>query len=206
MGVVGACGGAGVRIGLGFDGSDTDDWSAIRAETMAGFQFTPTYEIGGDRLPTIWNPAEFGGRIPRAHVHAAVEQLFAEHTVLRMYCDPEGWKSEVEQWALEHGEKTVLEWPTNRVVAMHESLQRFVTDLSIGAITHDGCPITAVHMANARKEPKPGLRYAIAKPHGKYHQKIDAAMASVLAHEAAADARAAGLADEPESFGMTVWR
>lgn len=193
-----------MRIALGFDGSDVDDWTAIRAETMAGYQFTPTYEIDGERFPTIWNPVEHGGRIPRGHVHAAVDQLFADHTVVRMYCDPPDWKSEIEAWALQYGEKTVIEWPTYRVAQMHESLQRFVTDLQQKSITHDGCPLTALAMANARKEPKPNRRYLIGKPHGAYHQKIDAAMASVLAHEAAADARAAGLADEPSSE-LTVW-
>ena len=193
-----------MRIALGFDGSDSDDWTALRAESMKGYQFTPTYEIGGERRPTIWNPAEFGGRVPRAHVHAAVEQVFADHDVVRMYADPPDWKTEIETWALVHGEQVVVPWPTFRVAQMHASLQRFVVDLTEGSITHDGCPITATHIANARKEPKPALRYLIAKPHGAYHQKIDAAMASVLAHEAAADARAAGLGEEVPSQ-MTVW-
>ena len=35
---------------------------------------------------------------------------------------------------------------------------------------------------------------------GAYHQKIDAAVTSVLAHEAASDARAAGWGNEPESY------
>jgi hypothetical protein len=186
-----------LTICCGFDGSDVDDFSAIRAETLDGYQFTPTYEIDGERFPTIWNPTEHGGRIPRAHVHTAIEQLFADHHVLRFYCDPPDWKTEIESWALQYGEKKVLEWATYRVQPMHEALKRFVTDLQQGRITHDGCPITALHMANARKEPKPGLRYLLGKPHGAYHQKIDAAMASVLAHEAACDAVAAGETAEP---------
>ena len=62
-------------ICLGFDGSDSDDWTCIRAETRDGFQFTPTY--GPDNLPTLWDPAEHGGRIPRSEVDAAVAELFA---------------------------------------------------------------------------------------------------------------------------------
>lgn len=188
---------------MGFDGSDVDDWTALRAETLKGHLFTPRYEIGGETFPTIWNPAEYGGRVPRSHVHAAVEQLFENYDVVRMYCDPPDWKSEIESWALAHGDKVVVEWATYRVVPMHESLQRFMIDVQNGSITHDGCPITEMHMRNAKKVPKPAGRYLIGKPHGAYHQKIDAAMASVLAHEAASDARAAGLADEPG--GMTVW-
>lgn len=190
-----------MRIAAGFDGSSTDDWTALRAETLSGFQFTPTY--GPDRRPTIWDPAEWGGKIPRLEVHAAVDELFSDHDVVRMYCDPPHWSSEIEQWALRYGERTVIGWETYRATQMHAALLRFVTDLSTGELSHDGCPITKEHIANARKVPRPGERYILAKPAGAYHQKIDAAMASVLAHEAASDARAAGLADEPG--GMTVW-
>jgi phage terminase large subunit-like protein len=131
--------------------------------------------------------------------------LFANHRVLRFYCDPPDWKTEIEGWALQYGEKKVLEWATYRVQPMHEALKRFVTDLQQGRITHDGCPITALHMLNARKEPKPGLKYLLGKPHGAYHQKIDAAMASVLAHEAACDAVAAGETGEPEDTRVILF-
>jgi hypothetical protein len=188
-----------------FDGSDSDDWTALRAETMDGFQFTPTYSIGDERFPTIWDPAQFGGRIPRSHVHAAVEQMFRDHDVVRFYYDPPDWKTEGESWALLYGEKVVIEWATYRTTQMHASLERFVTDLTTGRITHDGCPITKTHIDNARKSPKPGQKYLLAKPHGAYHQKIDAAMASVLAHEAAADCRAAGLDKEPDNEPVYVW-
>lgn len=194
-----------LTICAGFDGSDVDDFTAIRAETLDGYQFTPRYTVGDESFPTIWNPTEHGGRIPRAHVHTAVEQLFANHHVLRFYCDPPDWKTEIEGWALQYGEKHVLEWATYRVQPMFEALKRFVTDLQQGRITHDGCPITALHMANARREPKPGLRYLLGKPHGAYHQKIDAAMASVLAHEAACDAIAAGETAEPEDTRVILF-
>lgn len=183
-----------LRICLGFDGSSTDDWSVIRAETLDGWQFTPTY--GPDKRRTIWNPAEWSGRIPRGEVHAAVDELMRVHDVERMYCDPRDWQSEIDAWALEHGEKTVLQWATNRITQMHAALVRFETDLTTGALTHDGCAITGLHVANARKLAKPGERYILGKP--SQSQKIDAAMASVLAHEAAADARAAGWAKQTD--------
>lgn len=190
----------------GFDGSDVDDFSALRAETVDGFQFTPTYDIGGDRFPAIWDPAAHGGRVPRAHVHAAVAQLFAQHQVLRFYCDPPDWKTEIEQWALEYGDKKVVFWPTNRRNQMADALSRFVTDLSQGGITHDGCEITTRHIENARKTPIPGPpgRYILSKPHGAYHQKIDAAMASVLAHEAKCDALAAGENVEDDEYAYVM--
>lgn len=51
-------------------------------------------------------------------------------------------------------------------------------------------PITITHMKNARRFAKPGERYGLGKP--KQDRKIDAAVTTVLAHEAACDARAAG--------------
>ena len=173
---------------VGFDGSDSQDWTGIRAETMDGFQFTPTF--GADSRPMIWDPARHGGRIPRAEVHAAVEELCRRYRVVRMYCDVREWATEIEQWALRYGAKTVFEWPTNRVTAMHESLLRFVTDLTTGVLTHDDCPVTARHVDNARKLARPGERYILGK--AADHLKIDLAMSSALAHEARCDARAAG--------------
>lgn len=184
---------AGTQICLGFDGSDVDDWTALRAETIDGFQFTPRY--GPDRRPTIWNPSEWGGRVPRDEVDVAIGEVFERFTVARAYCDPPRWETDVDRWALEHGEDHVIEWPTYRTRQMYEALNRFVVDLTAGRLRHDGCPLTALNVANARKIAKPGDRYILGKP--SQAQKIDVAMASVLAHEAAADARAAGWSDVP---------
>lgn len=178
---------AGSKIVLGFDGSDSEDWTAIRAETLDGYQFTPTF--GPDKLPTIWDPRRSDGRIPRTEVSAAVDELFGRYKVIRMYCDPRDWQTEIEAWALKYGAKRVFEWPTYRPVAMHDALVRFVTDLRT-VVGHDGCPITKIHVGNARKIARPGERYILGKP--SQHQKIDAAVTSVLTHEARCDAVAAG--------------
>lgn len=178
----------GTRVCLGFDGADFDDWSALKAETSDGLIFTPRY--GPDRLPTIWNPKEWPEeRTPRGQVHDAVAEVFERYDVARFYCDPPRWETDVDQWATEFGMDRVVEWPTYRPKQMHEALERFVTDLQAGRVTHDGCPLTSQHMANARKATR-ASRYILGKPSN--HQKIDAAMATVLAHEAAADARTAG--------------
>ena len=180
--------GQGSKIVLGFDGSSSDDFTALRAETIDGWAFTPTY--GPDSRPTIWDPKEWGGTIPRSEVSAAIAEVFERYDVQRLYCDPPGWQSEIEGWSREHGEDRVLEWATYRSAQMFAALDRFVTDLTTGALTHDACQITAVHVANARRLAKPGDRYMLGKPN--QNQKIDAAIAAVIAHEAAADVRALG--------------
>ena len=186
----------GTLICLGFDGSDSDDWTAIRAETVKGYQFTPTF--GPDHKPTWWNPAEHGGQIPRDQVDVAVAELHRRFQVGRMYCDPRDWQTDIGRWALAYG--TAVEWPTNQVQRTWMALERVVTDLGTGELTHDGDPTTALHVANARKTPKPGEKYLLEKPAGAYHQKIDLAMASMLAHEARVDAVEDGWGTETPAY------
>lgn len=176
-------------ICLGFDGSDVDDWTAIRAETIDGLQFTPRVQGG---KPSIWNPAEsHDHRVPRSEVHAALAEIFDTYRVERFYYDPPGWATEGEGWQLQFGAERVIPWETYRPGAMHAALERFVIDLKTGAITHDGCPDTARHIASSVKVGRGGReQYGIAK--ASRLQKIDAAVTSVLAHEAACDARLSG--------------
>ncbi|MER7077903.1 Phage terminase-like protein, large subunit, contains N-terminal HTH domain [Saccharopolyspora kobensis] len=180
-----------VPIVLGFDGSDSDDWTGIRAETLDGFQFTPTY--GPSDRPTVWDPAEWGGQVPRLEVDAAVDQLFRTYDVKLMYCDPPYWETEVDAWAERYGDRKVIRWHTRRPVQMHAAAERLKTDCikRDSTFTHDGCPITERHVFNARMAARPSDRYVLVKP--EHRRKIDMAVVSVLAHEAASDAIAAGL-------------
>lgn len=177
-----------VEVSGGFDGSESDDWTAIRLETRDGHRFTPRY--GFDRRPTYWDPKEWGGSIPRGEVHAAVDEIFRRYKVRRFYCDPRDWQSEIGDWSLRYGDEIVLEWATYRIEPMFTALQRSKNDLKSGRSTHDACPMTAMHISNARKSAKPQDRYILAKP--DQHRKIDLAMADTLAHEAASDLHAEG--------------
>jgi hypothetical protein len=190
---------AGEAVCGGFDGSENNDWTAIRLETRDGFQFTPRWPDSD--LPMIWNPATLGGRMPRMQVHDAWAILAERYTLHRVYCDPgfsdpddpTSWVTEIETWAGLYGETVFVPWKmsgSTRITAVYSSLRRFEADLRSKAIRHDGCPITGAHIANCRKIPKPGDRYILSKPNQS--QKIDAAVTSVLCHEAASDQRADG--------------
>ncbi|GMA26188.1 hypothetical protein GCM10025864_39470 [Luteimicrobium album] len=191
----------------GFDGSENDDWTAIRLETVDGLLFTPRY--GPDRRPTIWNPAEWSGKTPRGEVHAAWEEINRRYKVGRAYCDPGfmdevSWKTEIETWDQIYGPKKFIPWVmsgSSRYTAVHAALRRFEADLESRAIRHDGCPITDTHVGNARRIAKPGERYALGKP--SQNQKIDAAVTSVLAHEAACDARSEGWGQKTTTYIYT---
>lgn len=177
------------HVSLGFDGSKTGDWTALRAETFEGFRFTPTY--GPDARPTFWNPAEWEGTVPRGEVDAAVYELFDRYEVSRFYPDDDPiWSTQTDEWVLEFGEQRVLPFPTRSITRMYPALDRYLNDLKEAITTHDEDATMRTHALAARKVAKPGDKYLLGKP--SLNQKIDLLMADVLAHEAACDARSGG--------------
>src|SRR5690625_5588453 len=106
------------RIALGFDGSRSGDWTAIRAETVDGYRFTPTY--GPDARPTFWDPDEWGGRIPRSEVTAAVTEIFANYEVSRFYVVLLHWETQADAWAASFGDDVVILWLKNQIRRMFE--------------------------------------------------------------------------------------
>ncbi len=192
----------GTELCLGFDGSQSGDWTALRAETADGYRFTPVY--GPDKRPTFWNPDEWEGRIPRFEVDAAVSELFEHYTIKRFYCDPHPWETQIDEWALRYGEDTVVGWPTNRVGRMYDALVRMLEDTADCSTTHSADPTAKLHMMAARKVAKPGDKYVLGKP--AEHQKIDIAMADILAHEAASDMRALGWDGKSTTRKVFVFR
>ncbi len=184
------------KVAAGFDGSDNDDTTGIRLETLDGFQFTPVY--GDQQAKTFWRPQEWNGRIPRAEVMTAWDDLMRDYDITRAYCDPFWWESEIDTLASMYGEKKFIKWPTNRPAAMHEALERFRNDVynTESLFRHDKDGDVEAHLRNAvvrnrTADRVTGMRrYIIGKPNDV--QKIDLAMTSVLAHEAAMDALVAG--------------
>jgi hypothetical protein len=187
----------GTAVVLGFDGSDVNDWSGLRAETRDGHQFTPQFAVSC--RPMVWNPADFRGQVPRLEVRAAVAELMSRYQVVRMYADPWFWPTEIDEWAEIYGDKVVISWPTNKINRMHFAAQRLATDVQKvdTAFTHDGCETTAVHIRNARKSPRGINQYVLEKPSDQ--QKIDMAIVSILCHEAAGDVTQAELWPKPKT-------
>lgn len=192
------------RVCLGFDGSDNDDFTGIRLETLDQYQFTPLY--GASRRPTLWEPSDWGGRIPRAEVDVAVAELASEFEIVRAYCDPHDWESQIDSWASQFGEKVFIQWPTNQINRMWGALERLRTDVlnPESPFTHDGDADVFAHVRNAVIRSR-GLdsvtkqrKYILGKPED--HQKIDYAMSSTLAHEAVMDAIAGGALETKTNY------
>ena len=195
---------AGTRVCGGFDGSDNDDHTGIRLVTLDGYRFTPTY--GDDNRKAYWRPQDWGGRVPRSEVAAAWSEIASKYELVRVYCDPFLWESELDALAERYGAKVFLEWRTNRLNAMHAALERYRTDLynPESKFTWDGDTDLEACMRNAvmrmrTVDPLTGQRrYFIGK--ASETQKIDLLMSDILAHEALNDAMAAGLTADKEPF------
>lgn len=185
----------GEAICLGFDGSRSDDWSALRAYTMDRHGFTPTY--GPDAREAIWRPADWpGGRIPVGEIKAAASDLAERYRIVRFYVDPHLFESTIEDWTTEFGTDVVYDWPTNSIPRMFEALTRYREDLIDGRLTHSDDVTVKTAALAARMVAKAGAKYLLGKP--AEHQKIDPLMADILAYEAVCDAVAAGWSDSAD--------
>lgn len=196
----------GTEVCLGFDGSENDDWTCIKAETRELHLHSALWRgSSSDDLES----EDVGRAHPARRVNAAMDELNDRYKIIRAYCDPGfrdevSWESQIEAWDTRYGPKKFIPWAmsgSSRITAVWEALKRFESDLQHHAITHDGCPITITHMRNARRFAKSGERYGLGKP--KQTRKIDAAVTSVLAHEAACDARAAGWGRKRKAYLLT---
>jgi len=184
------------RITLGFDGSISGDWTAIRACDDTGLRFTPTFPWDGREVKTIWNPDENRGQIPREQVRAAVAHLFRKYNVVRMVCDPFEWESQIDEWAAAYGSDKIAIFHTNSRTAMWHELVRYKSDMEEHETEHIECKVTQIHAGNAVMVTFGVKEYILGKPKGAKSQKIDALMADVLAYKAFLDALAAGLFKE----------
>lgn len=161
----------GTDITIGFDGSISEDATAIIGCTMDGTLFT----LG------VWETdyKEEGWTVPRNEVHEVLESAFSRYNVKLLYADPYYWQSEIEEWHRKWP-RFIERMPTNSIQRASEMCGSFIVDLSDGKIGHDGNPTLTRHALNA-----------IAKDNGTFRKdkkgssrKVDALMAAVLANAA----------------------
>jgi hypothetical protein len=186
----------GSRIGIGFDGSISDDATFLRGCTPDGHSFilgawvrpTDEQELAGWRAT---HPTETRWRVVRSEVNEAVRDAFARYSVGLMLCDPPRWQTEIEEWAAAYGDERVLALDTNQATRMAPAVDRWRTAIAEETHTHDGHPATSYHVkaAHLRRvhlaaDPGDGrTRYVLVK--GDDRRKIDGAVADVLAYQAA---------------------
>ncbi len=195
----------GSRIVIGVDGARFSDALAIIAtEVESGFQ----WPIG------IWErPASATDAYehPQAEVDAAMVEAFERFDVVRCYCDPQWIDNLVDRWQGRWGAQRVLPWYTNRARQAAWAVRNFTTAVGSGDLHHDGDPVFAQHVANARRrrlqvvDDQHVPMVTLAKDRRDSSRKIDAAMAAVLSWEARGDAIASGALTPEPVVEKTVW-
>ena len=179
----------GTEIGMGFDGSISRDATVLRGCTADGYSFLIAAWVRPAGAADDW-------RVPREEVHDAIDTAFARYPVGLLLCDPPKWETEVEQWAAKYGEDAegkprVQALDTNQARRFAPAVDRWLTANREGGHTHDADPLTDAHVkaAHLRKvriaddDDDGRTRYVLIK--GDDRGRIDAAVADVLAYEAA---------------------
>jgi hypothetical protein len=175
---------AGERITLGFDGARVGDSTALVGCRLSDglVALLACWEAPAD-APT-WE-------VPAGEVDAVLAETMERYRVLRGYFDPPLWRSEIDAWGREYGGKVVQRYETSRPKMMG-AVERFRTDVATQRLKHTGDTTLTRHVLNAQTRESRGGGYWLAKDRPGSPDKIDAAVAAVLAYEARADVLAEG--------------
>ncbi|MFZ9394389.1 MAG: hypothetical protein ACO28P_10605, partial [Ilumatobacteraceae bacterium] len=120
----------GETITLGFDGSLSDDHTALVACRVSDGAIFP---LGH------WVPPE-GGQIDQADVDGAVRHAFDTYRVWSMFPDPPYWWDWVARWQSDFGVDRVKPFNTNSRAKMSPALDAFRTAVRSKALIHPGNP------------------------------------------------------------------
>lgn len=181
----------GEEITLGFDGSRKRSRGVTDATALIGCRVSDghLFEIRVWEQPE--GPAGEGWEIPTAEVDHEVRQAFETYKVVGMFADPAKWESYIAVWESEYGKKLKVKssqqhpiqwWMTgNRSYLVVRALEQFQNAVLDREVSHEGLALTR-HVLNARRRiGRSGV--SIAKEHPDSPNKIDAAVAAVLAFQ-----------------------
>lgn len=185
-------------ITLGFDGSR----SRTRGKTDATALVGCTVHDGHVFLIEAWEHPDHVDewQVPTAQVEAKVRETFEAYNVIGFYADPAKWESYVADWEARYGKKLKvgksahpIEWwmTGGRSGLVAKALEQFHTAVVESEMSHNGSSVLTRHVLNARRKIRNGT-LQIAKQHPDSEDKIDAAIAAVLAWQARLDAVAKG--------------
>ena len=175
------------RITLGFDGSKSNDWTALVAcRVDDGMLF----------LIKAWDPNKYGGEVPREDVDATVRSMFERYDVVAFRADVKEFEAYVDQWSRLFKKKLKVNASPNNPVAfdMRGQQKRFAFDCERledavleREVSHDGNPVLRQHVMNAKRHPTNYDAISIRKATKDSSKKIDAAVCAVLAFGARQD-------------------
>lgn len=174
-------------VTLGFDGSKTDDHSALMGCRVSdGFLFTID----------VWDPARYGGEAPREQIDAAVQRSKDKYDVVGFYSDLHPWESYVDKWMEDFDRTLCVSATAKHPIAWDmrarnqdftiKGAERMQDAIIVKAFRHDGDPRVRQHVHNARRRPN-NWGVSFGKEHRESDRKIDALPAGILARMARQD-------------------
>lgn len=170
----------GDQITLGFDGSKSNDWSALVACRVEDAMIVPL---------KVWNPEKYGGEVPREDVNNMVDWAFSKYDVVAFRADVKEFESYVDQWGAKYGKKLKQKATGKHPVGydMRSNIKSFTLDCERfqdavfeQELSHDGSPILRRHILNAVRRPN-NFGISVSKATKDSSRKIDAAVCAVLA-------------------------
>lgn len=187
----------GDTVTLGFDGSLTDDSTALVAVRVSD---------GAPFLLAIWEkpegPAGVGWAVPKEDVRDAVGWAFAHLDVVAFFSDVAYWETDVDAWRDEYAERLLAKATTRHAIGWDmrghqmdttravEALHRSITDHELPWTAHEllagsnaglqAHEILTRHMLNARRRINRWGVY-FGKETRESPKKVDAVAALVLA-------------------------
>lgn len=188
----------GTAITLGLDGSLNDDSTVLRGCRMSdGLRFT----IGMWEKPL--GAAGTGWEVPRTEVLNRFRWAMHTYNVVRAYCDPHEWRSDIDGLAKEFNppdddsKAIVVAYETSKATRMGPALERLHTDIKNKVAPQSEDSAVLDHYGNAFAWNKYGQRL-VRKEYPNSPRKIDAVVSDAMAYAARADAIELGWTDEPD--------
>lgn len=189
------------EITLGFDGSRKRSRGIADATALVGCRVSDGYlfEIKVWEQPD--GPSGDDWEVPTADVDFEVRKAFESYKVVGMFADPARWESYIAQWESDFGKKLKvkaslnhpIEWwmSGSRSYLVVRALEQFHSAVIDRELSHSGDRALTRHILNARRRVgRSGM--SIAKEHPDSRNKIDAAVAAVLAYQARLQALSKG--------------
>lgn len=191
----------GEEITLGFDGSRKRSKGVTDATALIGCRVSDGYLFEVKVWEQPDGPAGEDWSIPVADVDYEVRKAFEMYKVVGMFADPAKWESYIAQWESDFGKNLKVKssqahpiewWMTgNRSYLVVRAIEQFANAVLDKELSHSGDLVLTRHILNARRRVgRSGV--SIAKEHPDSKNKIDAAVAAVLAYQARLQALSKG--------------
>lgn len=175
----------GEEITLGFDGSKSDDHTALVACRVSD---------GSVHVLQTWEPDRFpGGEIPRDVVDDFIGYVHERYSVKAFYADVEHYESYIDKWATEYGRRYKHKASQRHAVSYDMrtkqkefslNAEKFVNAVQTGELAHTGDRKLRWYVLNAKRRPTNFGTVSLRKEGRESQRKIDAAVCAILAFAA----------------------